>query len=107
MANIIINKFDRLINMLTMLILVGGGSILHTLTALALKNYYGDPWGYVSFALPGLAEAYLIIIQLSDEMYNYTLLFAIFACAALAAVAVWAIKNIVRQRMANMLQQRG
>jgi len=107
MANIIINKFDRLINMLTMLILVGGGSILHTLTALSLKNYYGDPWGYVSFALPGLAEAYLIIIQLSDEMYNYTLLFAIFACTALVAVAVWSIKNVVRQRMANMLQQRG
>jgi len=107
MATIIINKFDKLINILTILILVGGGSILHALAALTLKNYYGDPWGYVSFALPGLAEAYLIIIQLSDDMYNYTLLFSIFACIALAAVAVWAIKNIVRQRMTNMLLQRG
>lgn len=107
MANIIINKFDRLINILTFLILAGGGAILHTLTALTLKNYYGDPWGYVSFALPGIAEAYLIIIQLSDDMYNYTLLFAIFACTALAAVVVRAIKNVVRHRVMNMLQQRG
>jgi len=106
MARTIITQFDRLINIVILLLLVGGGMLLHTLTALTLKSYYGDPWGYVCFALPGISEAYLIIVQLADDMYNYTVLFAGFVILALTVTATWYVKNIVRQRLENLLQSR-
>lgn len=100
-------KFDRLINILTLFLLVSGTMLLHTLTALTLKSYYGNPWGYVSFALPGLAEAYLIIIQLADQMYNFTYLVVYFICLALLILSGWFIKNIIRQRFESVLESRG
>lgn len=106
MARTIITRFDRLINIITLLLLVGCGMLLHTLTALTLKSYYGDPWGYVCFALPGISEAYLIIVQLSDDMYNYTFLFIGFLVLTLCVTAAWFIKNIIRQRVENLLQSR-
>jgi len=106
MARTIITRFDRLINIITLLLLVSGAMLLHTLTALTLKSYYGDPWGYVCFALPGISEAYLIIVQLADDMYNYTFLFIGFVVLAMSVSAAWFIKNIVLQRMENLLQSK-
>src|SRR5512138_3625831 len=103
MTRLIVTKFDRFINFITLFLLVGGGMILHTLTALTLKSYYGAPWGYVSFALPGIAEAYLIIIQLADEMYNFTYLFVTFVCLAAVTGSAWVIKNMIRQRIESVL----
>lgn len=106
MVRSIISQFERIINIITLLLLVSGGMLLHTLTALTLRSYYGDPWGYVSFALPGVSEAYLIIVQLADDMYNYTVLFAGFVVLTLSVAAAWFIKNILRQRVENLLQSR-
>lgn len=106
MAKAIISQFDRLINIITLLLIVGGGMLLHTLTALTLKSYYGDPWGYVCFALPGISEAYLIIVQIADDMYNYTFLFVGFIALTAIIAAAWYVKNIVRQRVEHMLQSK-
>ena len=106
MAGKLIGKLDRLFNIVTLLLLLGSGMVLHVLTALTLKSYYGDPWGYVSFVLPVLAEAYLITIQLADDMYNYTLLFVTFLCLAAVAGAAWYVKNIIKLRIASLLEPR-
>ncbi len=106
MARTIMTKFDRILNVITLVLLVGGGMILHTLTALTLKSYYGAPWGYISFALPGVAEAYLIIIQLADDMYNFTYLFIAFLCLTAIIVSAWAIKNIIKQRLITVIESR-
>lgn len=76
----LLKKLGKIINVITLLIVVGLGTIIHTLTALTLKSYYGDPWGYVSFMFPGFSEAYLVAIQLGDDMYNYTILLSVFLC---------------------------
>lgn len=107
MARTILTQLDRLINCIALLFLVGGGMLLHTLTALTLKSYYGDPWGYVCFALPGISEAYLIIVQIADDMYNYAFIFAGFALSALTVAAAWFAKNIIRQRVEHLLQSKG
>lgn len=104
MAGKIIGNVDRMFNIVTVLVLIGGGTILHTLTALTLKSYYGDPWGYVSFMLPALSEAYLIFIQIADDMYNYPLLFMAFLCVAAVAGGAWYVKNIIRQRIESLLE---
>jgi hypothetical protein len=106
MAGQLIGKLDRLFNIVTLLLLMGSGLVLHILTALTLKSYYGDPWGYVSFVLPVLSEAYLVTVQLADDMYNYTLLFAAFLCLAAVAGGAWYVKNIIKLRMASLLEPR-
>ena len=57
-------KIDRVFDYISLMLIAGGGMLLHTLTSLTIKTYYGDPWGYVSFLLPGLSEVYLASIQL-------------------------------------------
>lgn len=106
MARTIISSFDRLVNIIALITIVGGGMLLHTLTALTLKSYYGDPWGYVCFALPGISEAYLMIVQIADDMYNYTFIFLGFVMFAASIAAAWFLKNIIRQRVENLLQSR-
>ncbi len=99
MAKAILNKFDRLFNLTAIILLMGSGTMIHLLTALTLKSYYGDPWGYVAFSLPILSEAYLLIIQLSDEMYNFTIIISAFLILSLLTITSWTIKNFIRQKL--------
>jgi len=106
MAKIILHNFDRLINYLSLLLILGGGMIIHTLTALTIRSYYGDPWGYVSFLLPGVAESFLIFVQLDDNMYNYSIILAVFSAAALALTLTLYFKKIVRVKVSTILDKR-
>jgi hypothetical protein len=99
MAVSLLKKCDKIINCLTLLVIVGGGSILHTLTSLAIRGYYGDPWGYVAFLAPGVAEAYLAVIQMGDEMYNYSVLLAVFCTMSLVTALLWVMKNVIKSRL--------
>lgn len=104
MAIFVLQKIDRLLNALIILFIIGGSMVVHTLTALAIKSYYGDPWGYLAFLAPLLAEAYLVLIQLGDNMYNYTIIISSFICMASLAALVWLLKNIVLTRVNGSLK---
>jgi hypothetical protein len=106
MAKIVLHTFDRFINYLLLLLLLGGGMVIHTLTSLTIRSYYGDPWGYLSFLLPGVAEAYLMFVQLGDEMYNYSILLAMFAVTAVAITVALLLKNFLRFKAVSLLNKR-
>lgn len=106
MAKIVLHKLDSFINHLTLVMILGGGMIIHTLTALTIKSYYGDLWGFVSFLLPGAAESYLIFIQLGDNMYNYSILVAVFAAITLAMALTLLLKSVIRSKVETILNRR-
>lgn len=106
MAKFVLYKLDTIINHLTLLLILGGGMVIHTLTSLTISSYYGSFWGYVSFFLPGGAEAYLIAIQLGDNMYNYSMLLAIFTATALALLLILLFKNLIRAKIVAALEKR-
>lgn len=101
MARFIIGKFDRVIDVVSILIIVCGGMLLHTLTALTIKGYYGDVWGFVSFLLPGLSEIFLAVIQVTDNMYNYPLILGIFTTVISISVITLFVKNSYKNRLAQ------
>jgi len=92
-------KIDRLFDYISLMVIAGGGMILHTLTSLTIKSYYGDPWGYISFLLPGISEAYLVTVQLGDDMYNYTILLVSFISIISALAIFKVIRNVIRSRV--------
>lgn len=92
-------NIDRLFDYISLMLIAGGGMILHTLTALTIKSYYGDPWGYVSFLLPGISEAYLVTVQLGDNMYNYTILLVTFISIISALGLLKLVRNVIRSRV--------
>lgn len=94
-----IRKIDRFINYLTLSVIICGGMLIHILTALTIKSYYGSPWGYVSFFLPGLSEIYLVTLQISENMYNYMILLSTFIAVTVTLGFVWFIKNLVKSRV--------
>ena len=106
MAMLVLNKFDRFINILSLLLILGGGMIIHTLTSLTLNSYYGNIWGYVSFMLPGIAEAYLIFVQLGDNMYNYSILVGTFTATTLVMTMILISKNFIRSKIEIILERR-
>jgi hypothetical protein len=91
-------KIDRLFNYISLMVIAGGGMILHTLTSLTIKSYYGDPWGYVSFLLPGFSELYLVSVQLGDNMYNYTILLVTFITIISVLGILKLVSKVVRSR---------
>ena len=95
MARLAISTIDRLINHLTIAVLIGGGFFIHMITALTIKSYYGSAWGYAAFLLPGFSELYLVIIQVSEQMYNYMIMLTAFLTMAAAVVLTWIFKNSV------------
>jgi hypothetical protein len=99
MARLMIRKIDRFINYLTLSVIICGGMLIHILTALTIKSYYGSPWGYVSFFLPGLSEIYLVTLQISENMYNYMILLSTFIAVTVTLGFVWFIKNLVKSRV--------
>lgn len=104
MARLVIIKIDRFINYLTLSVAVCGSMIIHLLTALTLQSYYGSPWGYVSFLLPGISEIYLCTIQISESMYNYMMLLTAFISVISALGIVCFIKNVVKSRVAGAFE---
>jgi len=92
-------KIDRLFDYISLMMIAGGGMILHTLTSLTIKSYYGDPWGYVSFLLPGISEAYLVSVQIGDDMYNYTILLVSFISIISVLAVLKLVRNIIRSRV--------
>jgi hypothetical protein len=98
-------KIDRLFDYIILMVLAGGGMILHTLTALTIKSYYGDPWGYVSFLLPGFSEAYLAVVQLGDDMYNYTILLGTFITMISLLGILKMISRVIRSRAELMIEE--
>ena len=101
MAKFIIGKFDRLIDLVSILTIVCGGMLIHTLTALTIKGYYGDVWGYVSFLLPVFSEIFLAIIQVTDNMYNYPMLLGIFISVISISALCLITKNSLKARLHN------
>lgn len=99
-------KIDRLFDYISLMVIAGGGMILHTLTALTIKSYYGDPWGYVSFLLPGISEAYLVFIQLGDDMYNYTILLVIFISIISTLGILKLVRSIIRSRTEIIIEDK-
>lgn len=99
MSRFVINKIDQFINCLTISFIACGGMAIHILTALTIKSYYGSIWGYISFLTPGFSEIYLLALQISDSMYNYMILLALFTCITAALVAACLIKNTVKARI--------
>jgi hypothetical protein len=99
MATHIIRKFDRFIDLVSILVIVCGGMLLHTLTALTIKSYYGDVWGYVSFFLPVFSEIFLAIIQVADNLYNYPLLLGIFIAVISVSGLGLIMKNSFKARL--------
>jgi hypothetical protein len=99
MAKFVLNSFDKLITYLTISVFIGGGFFIHIITALTIKSYYGSTWGYISFMLPGFAELYLTIIQISEQMYNYMIIVASFLTLTAAVGLTWLFKNSVRLKL--------
>lgn len=106
MAKLVLRKCDSLINCLSLFLIVGSGMIIHTLTSLTIHSYYGDPWGFVAFLLPGFAECYLLVIQLGDNMYNYSLLIGLFAVTSILTGLVLFCKNLVVAKVENLIEKR-
>lgn len=102
MAALVIRKIDRFIDYLTVTVMIGGGLCLHILTALTIKTYYGSPWGYVSFLLPGFAELYLVTLQITESMYNYMIILSGFIAVTATLGLLWFIKNIVKSRVESL-----
>ena len=98
-------KIDRLFDYICLMVIAGGGMILHTLTSLTIKSYYGDPWGYVSFLLPGFSEAYLVSVQLGDNMYNYTILLATFITIISVLGILKLTSKIIRSRSEAVIEE--
>jgi len=98
-------KIDRLFDYIILVMLAGGGMILHTLTSLTIKSYYGDPWGYVSFLLPGFSEAYLAVVQLGDDMYNYSILLATFITMVTILGFLKLVSRVIRSRAELMIEE--
>lgn len=96
----ILKKLGYIMNFITLLLIMGIGMIIHTLTALTLKSYYGDPWGYISFLFPGFSEAYLMVIQLGDDMYNYTMLLAAF----IVMTIFWIVTKFFSNRLVSSFE---
>lgn len=99
MAGLVIRKIDRFINYLTASVIIGGGLCLHILTALTIKSYYGSPWGYVAFLLPGFSELYLVTLQITENMYNYMIILSGFIAVTATLGLIWFIKNMVKSRV--------
>jgi hypothetical protein len=103
MAKFVLCKVDSLFSNLIMLTIIGGGMIVHSLTSLTIKSYYGDPWGYVAFLIPFGSEVYLACIQLEDNMYNYTIFLTSFICIASLSALLWVLKNVVMKKVSRSL----
>lgn len=106
MARFVWGKIDRFINYLTVFVLVSGGLLLHILTALTIKSYYGLVWGYTAFLLPGFSELFLVIFQITEHMYNYMIILAAFASVSALLGLTCLIKNILKTRMAGATENR-
>jgi len=102
MDQIVIRKIDRLINFITITVLVGGGIFLHIITALTIRNYYGSPWGVAAFMLPGFSELYLVILQISEQMYNYMIILAAFLAMTAVVALIWFFKKCVLKRLVRV-----
>lgn len=100
MAQHLISKIDNIINFLTISIVVGGGFFIHMITALTIRNYYGEIWGYTAFLLPGFSELYLIILQIPEQMYNHTIIVACFLTLAAALALTRLFKNSIMAKLA-------
>lgn len=93
MASFGSTKVDKLINNLTLVVLIGGGLMVHVLTSLTINSYYSSPWGVVSFLLPGFAEIYLLAFQLNANMFYYKLILTGFSVLSGVVVLTWLLKN--------------
>lgn len=90
-----LRKVDRLINFLTVFVLISGGLMIHVLTALTINSYYSSPWGFISFLFPGFAEIYLLAFQLNANIYYYKIILTGFSAVAGVLVLTWLLRNIV------------
>ncbi|NVN98204.1 MAG: hypothetical protein HXX17_02695 [Geobacteraceae bacterium] len=104
MARFMIRKIDRFINYLTISFMICGGMAIHILTALTIKSYYGSIWGYLSFLTPGFSEIYLLALQISESMYNYTILLALFSIGAVILGSAWLLKNVIKSKVIEDFQ---
>jgi hypothetical protein len=102
MARLVISKINLFFNYLTLSALIGGCFLIHIITAMTFKSYYGKAWGYTAFLLPGIAEFYLVILQVSEQMYNYTIIIAGFLTMTTAVGLTSIFKNSVKSKLARI-----
>lgn len=98
MVRLKLRKVDRLINFLTLFVLISGGLMIHVLTALTINSYYSSPWGFISFLLPGFSEIYLLAFQLNANIYYYKIILAGFSVIAGVLVLTLLLRNIARTK---------
>ena len=103
MAANVVRKFGYLFDVTTLLIIVGGSGIVHCLTALAIGGRYGDLWGYVALFVPGGAELFLAIIQITAKQYNYAIFLGVFLVVAACKGGLWCGKNVLVRRLDRSL----
>ena len=98
MARFELRKVDKLINFLTVFVLISGGFMIHVLTALTINSYYSSPWGFISFLFPGFSEIYLLAFQLNANIFYYNIILAGFSGLAGVLVLTWLLRTIVRTK---------
>lgn len=103
MAARMVRKFGYLIDVTTLLIVVGGSGIVHCLTALAIGGRDGNFWGYVALFVPGGAELFLAVTQIVAKQYNYAIFLGVFLVVAVCKGGLWCGKNLLVRRLARCL----
>jgi hypothetical protein len=98
-------KMDRVIGSLFLFSIVSCSMLLHTLTALTLKGYYGTVWGVVSFFLPGFAELFLVIVQHTDRMYSFATIFGITALVIFSSSLLLFARKYLHTRLAGTVTE--
>lgn len=99
MAHFESTTIDKLIKHLTVLVFIGGGLMVHVLTALTINSYYSSPWGFISFLLPGFAEIYLLSFQLNADMFYYKLMLTGFLILSGVVLLMWLLNNFISGRV--------
>lgn len=103
MARKILWKLNFAFNVSTMVVVLGGGAVFHLLTALAIGGAYGNPWGFVAFLCPGVAEVFLSVSQLMEGSYNYSILLGAFLGIASCKGGLWFALRLLTERVSKHL----
>jgi hypothetical protein len=98
-----LRRFGYLFDLTTLLIVGGGGGIVHCLTSLAIGGSYGEPWGCLAFFVPGGAELFLAATQIAARQYNYAIFLGVFLAIALCKGGLWCGKNLLLRRLGKKL----
>jgi hypothetical protein len=102
-AQKLLSKVDQILDGVIVFSILGGGVIIHTLTAMAIKENFGVPWSVLSFLFPVISETCYLFIQLQDEQYNYTAIIIAFLLLSLLCLLLWQGKKLFFRKISNTI----